>query len=150
MDSRDKEMNNPLKRIWQGWENFQELPVKTLRAIRNGLIWAMMIDLFLVVYFLKATVIGIFLFLMIILFMSMTLIAENKKGGTDPIETQDKPKPTKPERRPIKKKMETQTTTEEPTEGIDYENPFGETMEELRQTTDVLKRQLQDSIAFDW
>ena len=68
---------------------------------------------------------------MIMLFMSLTLIAEKNKGETDPIETQNKPGPDKPKRKPIQK---------EPKGDIDYENPFKDAMDEIRESVNDTRK----------
>jgi len=124
-------MNNPFRNILSGWEKFQALPLKTLSTIRNLLIWAMMGDLFLFFYLYPQKLIGTFLFIMILIFISLCMVAEKNQGVDFP--SQEPPKKEKREVRPKKKE-----------EG--YENQFGNTLDDLDNTIKEIKKDLQQGI----
>lgn len=73
----------------EGWMRFQEQDARTLRGIRNLLSFLLLIDLFLIFWYLKLPSTGMFFFIIIIVFLILTLIAERRQ--TDKMdETEEK------------------------------------------------------------
>lgn len=143
-------VGNYLGNIRKGWERFLDLPYETLNSIKGGLMFAMLADLFLVIYFLKQRTIGIFLFLMIIIFLCITLLAmKEKEKDLPPL-----PKPKKPgdeegpniqknERR--KTKMEEQTELERQDGGL-----FDDAISEMENSVKNLKSEMSNAVNYSW
>ena len=140
-------MKEVINRIKLGWERFQNLPVKRLHFIRNLLILLMMGDLFLVIYYLKQWTIGVFFFIMILIFITLTLLAEKiQTGAVEQPQFADKGI----ERRKKKKMDQTQAQeVEEEVSDIDYENPFQETLDEIDESMQDMRNQMQQALKFN-
>lgn len=65
----------------EGWIRFQELDTRALQGVRNFLSFLLIADLFLVFWYFKLNSLGTFLFILIIVFLILTLIAERRKSN---------------------------------------------------------------------
>lgn len=83
MDSKKKEKVKKKQSIFQnmkdGWNRFQDLDIKSLKNLRNLLSIALIGDLFLFFWYIKQETIGTFLFILIISFLIIILLAERGK-----------------------------------------------------------------------